>query len=154
MNPITLTGTAGSDATLRFSSAGTAVASFSVATSERKKDAAGNWLDGDTTWWKVVCFNAQAENVAVSVLKGTRVVVTGKATMRTWGKDDGTKGYSLEVVADEVAASMRWAEVTVAKNERSSKAYGSASPDEYATPAGTKPVANTPDSYDYDAEPF
>lgn len=76
------------------------MANFSVASTEKK--------DGPTTWVDVVCFDEQADMVSQSLHKGDRVVVTGRMSLETYEKKDGTQGSSLRVVADEVGKSLRW----------------------------------------------
>ena len=88
------------------------------------------------------------ENVAESVQKGTRVVVTGRLEQRSWETDNGDKRSKVEVVADEVAPSLRWATATVNRIERSQAGSGGGAPS-----GGGRPVANEPSPYDNE-EPF
>jgi single-strand DNA-binding protein len=116
----TLIGTLGGDPELRFTPAGIAVAQFSLAVTPRVKGDDDQWKDGETTWYRVSAWRALAENVCESLTKGSRViVVAGKAPeLREYDKRDGTKGSSLEVTADEVGPSLKWASARVVKGER------------------------------------
>lgn len=96
----TITGNVGKEPTLRTTQSGKTMATFSVASTEKK--------DGPTTWVEVVCFDEQADMVSQSLHKGDRVVVTGRAALETYEKKDGSQGFSLRLMADEVGKSLRW----------------------------------------------
>jgi single-strand DNA-binding protein len=66
----------------------------------------------------VVCWRELAENVAASLVRGSRVIVVGRLEQRSWETPDGEKRSKVEVVADEVGPSLRWATASVTKNER------------------------------------
>ena len=90
-----------------------------------------------------------AENVAESITKGTRVVVAGTLSQRSWETQDGDKRSKVEIVADEVAPSLRWASADIRRNEF--KGAGGAP----AGGGGGRPVPNdAPPAYDMDEEPF
>ena len=112
---MTLTGRLIRDPDLKFSAAGKAVARFSVVTSRRVKDKAGEWSDADTTFWDCVAFGDLAQNAADSLEKGTAVIVTGHASQEEWTTKEGEKRRSLKVVAEDVAPSLRWVSAKVAK---------------------------------------
>jgi single-strand DNA-binding protein len=117
--PITIIGNVTKDPSLRYTGSGAPVCSFSVAVNERRKNqATGQWEDGDTTFFEVSCFDSLAENVAESIPKGTRVVVSGRFRTRKWEGRDGTDRLSVEVVADEVGPSLRWATANVERSGR------------------------------------
>ena len=103
---ITLTGTAGGDAELRFLPNGTAVANVSVAVTPREKRG-DEWVDGETAWYRIAAWRDMAENVAESVRRGDRVTVVGRLKPRTWEKD-GKSSISLDVDADSVALDLRF----------------------------------------------
>lgn len=105
----TVTGNVGKVSEQRTSQSGKNWMNFSVASTEKK--------DGPTTWIDVVCFDEQADAVAQGVQKGDRVVVTGRLSMETYEKKDGSQGVSLRMVADEVGKSMRWARKRAAAEE-------------------------------------
>jgi single-strand DNA-binding protein len=116
---VTIVGNMTRDAELRFTSSGTAVASFGVVFNKRTKNG-DKWEDGDPQFFDVTCWRSLAENVAESLEKGTRVVVTGRLEYQTWEKD-GDKRSKVQIVADEVGPSLRWATAEVSKTERSDR---------------------------------
>lgn len=100
VNRVMLLGNVGKPPELRSPSSGTMIATFSLATTDRKKDQQGNWKDS-TTWHNVVCFGRTAEVVSDYVAKGSKVYVEGKIQNRTWEKD-GQKHYRTEVIVNEL----------------------------------------------------
>jgi len=81
---------------------GVPVASFRLAASERKFDRDTNrWIDGDVTWYSVVCWRHVAENCAVSLHKGDPVVIVGRLSLREW-EQDGRTGSTLDLTADVI----------------------------------------------------
>ncbi len=105
MTIITVIGNATSDAELRYTPRGAAVASFRVAVNERIKNEDGTWGDGDATFYSVSAWDSIAESVAEQVKKGSRVIVQGKLKTRTYEGKDGSEKLSLDVRADEVGIS-------------------------------------------------
>jgi len=118
---VTIAGNATRDPEIRYTAAGVPVASFGVAVGTRKKEGDG-WVDGPTHFFDVTCWRQLAENVAESVEKGTRVVVTGRLEYQSWETDDGQKRSKVQIVADEVGPSLRWATCEVTRTERSDRA--------------------------------
>lgn len=114
----TIVGNMTRDPELRFTPTGKAVCNFGVAVGSRRKNAAGEWEDGHTSFFDVTCWGELAENVAESLTKGTRLVVTGRLQQRSWETPEGDKRSKVEVVADEVGPSVRWATVEVNRTER------------------------------------
>lgn len=114
------------DPELRFTPSGAAVANFTVAVNERVKNDAGEWEDGDATFYRCAVWREMAENVAESLQRGQRVMVSGTQKLReydiTSGERAGQKGASLEVTVDEVGPSLRWA---TARVEKAGKRQGS-----------------------------
>jgi single-strand DNA-binding protein len=92
---------------------------FRVAVNRRFKDEAGNWKDGDTSYFTVNAWRSLAENVAESLTRGTRVVVAGRLQMRSWETQDGDKRTVVEIEADEIGPSLRWATAKVERQGRS-----------------------------------
>ena len=117
---ITVTGNLTADPELRFTPNGTAVANFVVASTPRIWDQQANeWKDGDASFMRTSVWYEQAENVAESFRKGDRVVVTGVLGQRHWvDETTGDKKSMWEMRADEVAASVRYARVKIAKMTR------------------------------------
>lgn len=102
MNTITISGNVGRDPELKYSASGTAVVKFSVADTTGKDD------NKKTVWHDVVVFKEQAEHVAASVKKGSRVIVTGRLDKNEYTGKDGAKKQRVEVIADDVSISLRW----------------------------------------------
>jgi single-strand DNA-binding protein len=89
---------------------------FSVAINKRQKNEhTGQWENGEPEFHDVVCWRDLAENVMESVTRGTRVIVVGRLSKRSWEGEDGKKQYRVEVVADDVAPSLRWAIAEIRK---------------------------------------
>lgn len=124
-NVITIVGTCTRDPELRYLANGTAVANLSVALNERYQDKqTKEWVEGDPSFFDVTCWAQLGENVSASVLKGQRVVVTGKMKQRKWqDKTTGENRYGWNLIADEVAPSLRWARATVESTERTKTEY-------------------------------
>lgn len=99
---VTITGNVGSEPELKFLESGRAVASFSVANTPRVKDAQGEWADGETIWFRVTLWGNLAEAVIEDVQKGSRVIVDGRLTQRSYKTKDGEQRVSLEISADTV----------------------------------------------------
>lgn len=105
---VSVAGNCVADPELRTANSGTSVLSFAVAVTGRKKnESSGQWENGDTSFFDVVCFGKLAENVADSVSKGKRVMVMGSLRQSSWEKD-GQKRSKIELVADEVGPSLKW----------------------------------------------
>lgn len=117
-NNVTISGNAGREPELRFTPSGQAVASFGVAVSRRWMNRQTNEWEEATSWIDVTCWGQLAENVAESVGRGTRVTVAGRLDQRSWETDSGDKRSKVEIVADDVAISLKWATATAQRNER------------------------------------
>lgn len=105
---ITVSGTLAAEPELRFAGNGNAVAGFSLAVNHRfMKD--GEWQDGEVTWWRVSAFGALAENFAASFHKGDRVIVVGRPQARTWEDKEGNNRVSIDIMADDIGGSVKWA---------------------------------------------
>lgn len=98
---VTVLGNIGADAERRETQNGTPYLTFTVADSRSKQNAAGEWETVNTTWRRVSTFKG-VDYMAARLVKGARVVVTGSEELRTWDKEDGTKGYSLDVTAHSI----------------------------------------------------
>lgn len=90
----------GGDPELRFTPAGKAVANFSVAVTDRVKDASGEWADGETTWFRIVAWEHVAEAVAEHLRKGDKVFVRGPEKVQQYEAKDGSTGLSREVTVN------------------------------------------------------
>lgn len=91
MTAVTIVGNITRDPDLKFTGSGLAMCTFGLAVNNRKKDERGEWVDGDPSFYDVVCWRQLAENVTESLPKGTSVIVVGKLRQRSWEADDGTK---------------------------------------------------------------
>jgi single-strand DNA-binding protein len=120
-NTVTLVGNITDDPELRFTPSGQAVANFTVAVNRRFRNQQTNqWEDRLDGFFRCSCWREQAENVAESLTKGTRVVVVGRMQQRSWDDaETGQKRSTIEVQVDEVAPSLRWATAQVQKSQRS-----------------------------------
>ena len=116
--PITIVGALGADPEIRFTPSGKAVASFQVAVNRRRKDQTGQWVDDGADWHRVQAWGTLAENVAESLTKGTRVVVTGRLESREWQDREGNKRTSWEITAQGVGVDLSFATATVNRNQR------------------------------------
>ena len=127
-NAVTLVGNLVEDPELRYTAQGAAVANFRIAVSKRIRDAQTNeWKDGETSFFKVNVWRQLAENVAESLTRGTRVVVTGTLKMRQWETQEGEKRSVIEVEATDVGPSLKFATAKLEKASRSSGAKESGS---------------------------
>ncbi|WP_289032965.1 single-stranded DNA-binding protein [uncultured Arsenicicoccus sp.] len=117
---ITICGNLTADPELRFTPSGAAVATFTVASTPRSFDKASNeWRDGESLFMRCSVWREAAENVAESLTKGTRVVVTGRLTSRSWeDKETGQKRSAMELQVDEVGPSLRYATAKVSRTQR------------------------------------
>jgi single-strand DNA-binding protein len=87
---------------------GLAITSFRLASSQRRFDRGQQkWIDADTNWYTVSAFRALAANTAVSVVKGDRVIVTGRLRIRDWENTDRS-GTTVEIEADTIGHDMFW----------------------------------------------
>ena len=101
VNKVFLLGNVGKDPEVRSTAGGMTIASFTLATADRKKDGA-NWVDS-TEWHNIVCFQRTAEIVRDYVKKGSQILVEGKITNRSWDdKDTGQKRYKTEILVNEL----------------------------------------------------
>ena len=118
MTAVTIVGNVTRDPDLKFTGSGLAMCTFGLAVNNRKKDERGEWVDGDPSFYDVVCWRQLAENVTESLPKGTSVIVVGKLRQRSWEADDGTKRSKVEVQADHVGPALNWATAEVSRNEK------------------------------------
>ncbi len=116
---ITVVGNLTGDPELRFIQSGAAVVNFTVASTPRTFDRQSNeWKDGDTLFMRCSLWREAAENVAESLTKGMRVVVTGRLVARSW-EANGEKRTVMEMQVDEVGPSLRYATAKVTRTPRS-----------------------------------
>jgi single-strand DNA-binding protein len=96
---------------------------FGVAVSRRvKDDATGQWKDADTSFFDVTAWRSLAENVAETLTQGTRVVVVGRLRTNTWETPEGERRSKVEIEAEEIGPSLKWASAKIEKQGRSAGA--------------------------------
>lgn len=149
-NNVDIVGNLTRDPELRFTPGGMAVAQFGMAVNRRRQDRQTQEWKEETSFFDVVAYGTLAENISESLTKGARAMVVGRLEQRSWETQDGDRRSKVEVVADEIGPSLRWATAEVTKNERRAE-----------SPAGSgnssnsgRTVSNQAPAYDYDEEPF
>ncbi|MGL4745730.1 MAG: single-stranded DNA-binding protein [Dermatophilaceae bacterium] len=122
---VTIIGNLTADPELRFTPSGAAVANFTVASTPRTFDRQSQeWKDGETLFMRCAIWRDAAENVAESLNRGTRVVVTGRLKSRSYETKEGEKRTVVELDVDEVGPSLRYASAKVTKADRGSGGGG------------------------------
>src|SRR5438132_909207 len=122
---ITIAGNLVDDPELRFTPAGQAVARFRVASTPRFRDnSTGEWKDGDSLFLTCNVWRQAAENVAESLQRGSRVIVSGRLRQRSYETKEGEKRTVYELEVDEIGPSLRYATAKVQKMSRSSGGGG------------------------------
>jgi single-strand DNA-binding protein len=152
-NTITLVGNVTRDPELRFTPSGQATATFGLAVNRRWQNRQSQEWEEATSFFNIVCWREMAENVSESVTKGSRIIVTGRLEQRSWETPDGDKRSQVEVIADELGPSLRWATAQVVRNERRGPG-GDSSGGGDGPARATRAVSNEPPSYSDDEEPF
>ena len=141
-NTVTVVGNVTRDPELRFTPNGAAVVNFGLAWNRK-----GQNDEEIVSFFDITCWRNLAENVAESITKGSRVIVYGRLDQRSWENQEGERRSKVEIVADDVSPSLRWATVEITRNEfRGGDGGGSAAP----SGGGGRPVS-TPQT---DEEPF
>ena len=154
-NSVTLIGNLTRDPELRFTTGGRGVASFGLAVNRRYQQN-GEWQE-QTSFFNVVCWGDLGENAATSLTKGSRVIVTGRLEQRSWETAENEKRSVIEVVADEVGPSLRWATAQIERTERSGGDGGFSGGSGGGSPSGAAAAsagARQPDPIYGDEEPF
>ncbi|HUY06162.1 MAG TPA: single-stranded DNA-binding protein [Acidimicrobiales bacterium] len=148
-NNVVLVGNVTRDPELRFTPSGQATATFGLAVNRRWQNRTTQEWEEATSFFDVVCWREMAENVSETLTKGARVIVSGRLEQRSWETPEGDKRSRVEIIADELGPSLRWATAQISKNERRGPGEGNS----YASgaPRATAGVAPT---YSEDEEPF
>jgi len=124
---ITVVGNLTADPELRFTPSGAAVASFTIASTPRTFDRTSNeWKDGEALFLRCNIWREAAENVAESLTRGSRVIVTGRLKQRSFETREGEKRTVFEVEVDEIGPSLRYATAKVNKASRGGGGGGGA----------------------------
>ena len=114
----TIVGNLTRDPEIRYTREGQATTTLGVAVNRRWQNRETQEWEEATSFFDVVTWRDLAENVALSLTKGMRVVVSGRLEQRSWETEDGDRRFKVEIVADEVGASLRFATVDVHRIER------------------------------------
>ena len=147
---LTIIGNLTADPELRFTPSGPAVASFTVASTPRRYDRqAGEFRDGDTLFMRCTVWRETAENVAESLEKGMRVIVTGRLVQRTFETREGEKRTVVELQVAEVGPSLAKATARVTRTPRNDGGF-TAQPQPQAAPTDDPWATHQPT----DAPPF
>ena len=138
LNKVMLMGNLGKDPEVRYTASGQAVASFSIATSERYKSKSGDWEE-KTEWHNIVLWGKQAETAKDYLSKGKTVFIEGRLQTRKWQDKDGRDRYTTEIVGDRM-------QFVGAKGDGGSRSQGrdSEPSDTYYDPAGSNPDDDIP----------
>lgn len=130
---VTVVGNITADPDLRFTPSGQAVSNFTIASTPRSYDKnKQEWVDGEALFLRCSIWRDAAENVAETLIRGTRVIATGKLKQRSYETKEGEKRTAVELEVDEIGPSLRYATAKVRKHESngSHKAKASSAPAE------------------------
>jgi single-strand DNA-binding protein len=148
-NTITVVGNVTRDPELKFLNSGQAALRLSIAVNRRWQNRQTQEWEERVSYFEVVGYGAMAENVANSVQKGARVIVTGRLEQRSWETENGDKRSIVEINADEIAPSLRYATAVVTKTPRAEGGNFQSTDRPSAAPR-----SNEPSTYAFDEEPF
>ena len=124
-NTVTVVGNLTRDPELRFTTGGKGIASFGLAVNRRYQQN-GEWQE-KVSFFNVTAWDSLGENAAASLTKGTRIMVTGRLEQREYETQQGEKRNVVEIVADEIGPSLRWARAEIERTQRSNAEGGSQS---------------------------
>ena len=159
-NSITISGNITRDPEMRYTPSGVSKVTFGVAVNRSWRNQNSQEWEEQTSFFNVVAWRQLAENVGASLAKGSRVIVSGRLEQRSWETDQGEKRSIVEIVADEVGPSLRWATAEVKKNDRRGPSDGGGGggaprPAPVAAGGGAGGAGGGSGSYDdYGEEPF
>jgi single-strand DNA-binding protein len=115
-NTVTVVGNLTRDPELRFTAGGKGIASFGLAVN-RRYQVNGEWQE-KVSFFNVTAWDQLGENAAASLTKGTRIIVTGRLEQREYETNAGEKRNVVEIVADELGPSLRWARAEIERTQR------------------------------------
>jgi single-strand DNA-binding protein len=161
-NSITISGNITREPEMRYTPSGISKVTFGVAVNRSWRNQQTQEWDEQTSFFNVVAWRQLAENASASLAKGSRVVVSGRLEQRSWETEAGEKRSIVEIVADDIAASLRFATAEVHKVERSgpggpggSGGSGDGGGRQAPAPTPAAEGATTGENYDqYGEEPF
>jgi single-strand DNA-binding protein len=149
VNKVILLGNVGKDPEIRSTPGGTMVANFTLATSDRQKDAQGNWQDR-TEWHNLVAFGRTAEIIRDYVKKGAKLFIEGKIQTRSWDdKESGQKRYRTEIIVNDLSLLSGREEGAGAGGYSRGSSSGASGYDQ-RTPSGTDEFAQAAEISDED----
>ena len=152
-NSVTLVGNITRDPELRFTAGGKGVASFGLAVN-RRYQVNGEWQE-KVSFFNVVAWDTLGENAAASLTKGTRIIVNGRLEQRDYETREGEKRNVVEIVADEIGPSLRWARAEIERISRDGGGGGGGGgTSSYAGGGSTSAPPRAPDPVYGDEEPF
>jgi len=153
---VTIVGNLTRDPELRFTAGGKGIASFGVAVNRRWQQN-GEWQE-KASFFNVTAWDTLGENAAASLTKGMRIIVTGRLEQREYETKEGEKRNVVEIVADEIGPSLRWARAEVERIARDSSGGGSGGSSNSNAGGGSAPsnagASRAPDPVYGDEEPF
>jgi len=154
-NSITISGNITREPEMRYTPSGVSKVTFGVAVNRSWRNQQSQEWEEQTSFFNVVAWRQLAENVGASLAKGSRVVVTGRLEQRSWETEQGEKRSIVEIVADDVSASLRFATAEVHKVERSGPSDGGGGGGAPRSAPVTTPAGAGDANYDqYGEEPF
>jgi single-strand DNA-binding protein len=148
-NAITVVGNVTRDPELKFLNSGQAALKLSIAVNRRWQNRQTQEWEERVSYFEIVGYGALAENAANSLVKGSRVIVSGRLEQRTWETENGDKRSIVEINADEIGPSLKWATAVVTRTPRAEGSNFQSSDRPAAAPR-----TNEPSTYAFDEEPF
>lgn len=148
-NNVTLIGNLVDDPELRFTPSGVAMAKIRLAVNRRWRGQDGEWQE-NTSFFTGTIWREQAEQVAESLQKGARVILSGRLEQRSWETQEGDKRSVVEIQIDEIGPSLRWATATVNKTQRQGGDWS----DDKKTDSTPAPVPVAREDFGPDEAPF
>jgi single-strand DNA-binding protein len=154
-NTITIVGNVTREPELRFTANGRSQLTIGLAVNHRYPDRSrpGEWIE-DTSFFNVVCWTDLAENVSASVQKGSRIIVMGRLSQRSWETENNEKRSVVEVIAEEVGPSLRWATAQISRTERKGPGESARPAAGASVPAGAAAGSPGGGYDDFGEEPF
>ena len=149
---VTIVGNLTRDPELRFTAGGKGIANFGVAVNRRWQQG-GEWQE-KVSFFNVTAWDTLGENIAASLTKGTRVIVTGRLEQREYETKEGEKRNVVEIVADEIGPSLRWARAEVERIARDGGGNSGGGTNSNAGGGGSSSGSRAPDPVYGDEEPF
>ncbi len=148
-NTITVVGNVTRDPELRYTQSGKATVNVGIAVN-RRYQVNGEWQE-QTSYMNVVAWDQLAENIAASLTKGTRILATGRLDIREYTDREGAKRTAVDIIADEIGPTLRWATATVERTPGRGSGDGGSAP-RSSNRGGSSAPAD--DGYFGDEEPF